>query len=106
MSVAPLSVGEYCRERLGKSDKGSAVTLASRIAREWDKHDFQPYARGEAPLPPDNLGGQTTKRQKVDDGETGAAAEEPAMVEAVAELSDAESDDPVPPSDDDDSDSD
>ena len=25
----------YCEQRLGKSGKGSAGTLASRIAREW-----------------------------------------------------------------------
>ena len=30
-------LGDYCRDRLGKSDKGNSATLAARIAREWAK---------------------------------------------------------------------
>ena len=33
-------LGTYCRERLGKSDKGGAATLAARIARAWSHEDF------------------------------------------------------------------
>ena len=33
-------LGTYCSTRLGKSDKGSAATLAGRIAREWARPDF------------------------------------------------------------------
>jgi hypothetical protein len=43
-SVGMLSA--YARERLGKSDKGGAATLAERIAREWAKPSFTPM-----PLP-------------------------------------------------------
>ena len=32
----------YCRERINKSDKGGAATLAERIAREWAKPSFSP----------------------------------------------------------------
>ena len=35
-------LSEYCETRLGKSGKGSAATLAERIAREWAKPSFQP----------------------------------------------------------------
>ena len=41
-------LGTYCERRLGKSAKGSAATLAARIAREWEKPDFQPLGGGEA----------------------------------------------------------
>lgn len=33
-------LGEYCRTVLNKSDKGAAATLAARIAKEWDRKDF------------------------------------------------------------------
>ena len=33
-------LGIYCKEQLGKSGKGSAATLAARIAREWSRPDF------------------------------------------------------------------
>ena len=33
-------LGVYCVRRLGKSDKGSAGTLAARIAKEWSRPDF------------------------------------------------------------------
>ena len=75
----------YCEQRLGKSGKGSAGTLASRIAREWEKPDFKPYAIGEAPPPPENLGGQKTKRQKTEEsGEGAAASSSSAPVEPAA----------------------
>lgn len=35
-------LGTYCSQRLGKSDKGGAATLAERIAREWAKPSFNP----------------------------------------------------------------
>jgi hypothetical protein len=34
----------YCSAKLGKSSKGNAATLASRIAREWAKPSFEPIA--------------------------------------------------------------
>jgi hypothetical protein len=33
-------LGPYCEQRLGKSGKGDAATLAARIAREWAKPTF------------------------------------------------------------------
>ena len=38
-------LGAYCRERIGKSDKGGAATLAERIAREWAPSDRPPVAQ-------------------------------------------------------------
>lgn len=45
-------LAEYCTQRLGKSAKGAAATLAERIAREWSKPSFVPL-----PLDPPSAGG-------------------------------------------------
>ena len=44
-------LAEYCTQRLGKSAKGAAATLAERIAREWSKPSFVPL-----PLDPPSAG--------------------------------------------------
>ena len=43
-SIPMLSA--YCRDRIAKSDKGNAATLAGRIAREWAKPSFTPLPKG------------------------------------------------------------
>lgn len=35
-------LGKYCEDRLGKSGKGNAAVLASRIFKEWAKPSFTP----------------------------------------------------------------
>ena len=67
-------LGAYCRERIGKSDKGGAATLAERIAREWAKPSF-------APLPaPANSKKRKEPRPPVED----AAAKRAAALAEVA----------------------
>lgn len=41
-------LGPYCEQRLGKSGKGDAATLAARVAREWAKPNFRETRAGEA----------------------------------------------------------
>ena len=64
----------YCRERINKSDKGGAATLAERIAREWAKPSF-------APLP---APGGSKKRKEPEEPVEDAAARLPFRSRATA----------------------
>jgi hypothetical protein len=67
-------LGPYCEQRLGKSGKGDAATLAARVAREWSKPGFKEIrAAAAAPAaeavpghaePDTNSDGRRQKRQR------------------------------------------
>jgi hypothetical protein len=67
-------LGKYCRERIGKSDKGGAATLAERIAREWAKPSF-------APLP---MAAGSKRKEPEEPQEDAAAKRAAAMAEMMA----------------------
>ena len=71
----PGMLATYCKERINKSDKGGAATLAERIAREWAKPSFQPM-----PAPAGK------KRQEPDTAEETAEDAEEKRAAAMADL--------------------
>ena len=73
-------LGTYCRERIGKSDKGGAATLAERIAREWAKPSF-------APIPQPN---GAKRKEPEEPSESAEAKRARALAELMAKRAKAE----------------
>ena len=71
-------LGAYCKQRLGKSDKGGAATLAERIAREWAKPSFNPLL---APA------GTNKRKETEEPAEDAAAKRASAMADLMAKRS-------------------